>query len=448
LTRAEAAAAAVAAGVLASLDGKPPPPLRPPLPPAEVPPAAMPPAAADSSVAPAAAAPLFLVFTDLPQVRASLRRAEFAFVDARDQATLIWTGEHIRDFDTLRGRSRPLLNQFPHESILIAKNLFGECAQRRYGRGQPWLADTYTLPHELPDLVHRWQPAGAAPAVPAAPAAPAGAPAPTMPPSPRRYILKPWNMSRSRGIVIVDEVEAALALCDTALGPRLACAYVEHPLLLDGYKFDCRMYVGVRSLSPPRLYLYKHWYARVCSQPYAGAPPSDHLAHVTVQKYLGVQQQFVLGDALVARLSAATNANASSTGEFTGERSDASCGRHGGRFEWEACVKPRLLSALADTFRLLLESGEGGGEWGGGRCRALYGVDVLFADSRGWQESGAAAEAAAPTDGAQPVVLEVNYSPDFGKLLELHPSFLNDAFAKLFLDEEAGGEEAWDTLPL
>ena len=250
-------------------------------------------------------------------------------------------------------------------------------------------------------------------------------------------------MSRSRGLVIVDEVEAALALCDTALGPRLACAYVEHPLLLGGYKFDCRMYVGVRSLSPPRLYLYKHWYARVCSQPYAGAPPSDHLAHVTVQKYLGVQQQFVLGDALVARLSAAN-----ATGEFTGESSDASCGRHGGRFEWEACVKPRLLSALADTFRLLLESGEGGGEWGVGRCRALYGVDILFADSRGWQESGAAAEAAAPTDGAQPVVLEVNYSPDFGKLLELHPSFLNDAFAKLFLDEEAGGEEAWDTLPL
>ena len=51
-------------------------------------------------------------------------------------------------------------------------------------------------------------------------------------------------------------------------------------------------------------------------------------------------------------------------------------------------------------------------------------------------------------DGAQPVVLEVNYSPDFGKMLELHPSFLNDAFAKLFLDEEAGGEAAWDTLPL
>ena len=74
-------------------------------------------------------------------------------------------GEHIRNFadyasppvpaagadatsrDDARG---PLLNQFPHESVLIAKNLLAESVQARYGRKQPWFAETYTLPHELP----------------------------------------------------------------------------------------------------------------------------------------------------------------------------------------------------------------------------------------------------------------------------------------------------------
>ena len=55
------------------------------------------------------------------------------------------------------------------------------------------------------------------------------------------------------------------------------------------------------------------------------------------------------------------------------------------------------------------------------------------------------------------MILEVNYSPDYGKMLELYPSFLNDAFARLFLDEPVGGVDAggaapegdlWELLPL
>ena len=66
----------------------------------------------------------------------------------------------------------------------------------------------------------------------------------------------------------------------------------------------------------------------------------------------------------------------------------------------------------------------------------------------------------------QPVLLEVNYSPDLGKMLEMHPDFVNDAFAQLFLEDERDGStvecgarphadgvfesksELWDELPI
>jgi hypothetical protein len=62
-------------------------------------------------------------------------------------------------------------------------------------------------------------------------------------------------------------------------------------------------------------------------------------------------------------------------------------------------------------------------------------------------------------EDAQPVVLEINYSADYAKQLELQPSFLDDAFEMLFLDAcdgdaegaaEAGADATplWEKLPL
>ena len=472
LAKANADAAALALGMAAlsfppaapphptSTASLPPPPPQPPPPPPPPP-------------------PRWRVYSDCPQVRRSVTRARFEFVDSREVADVLWLGEHICDFESLKGGqqggqqggaqggvkgsagldapahasgalacSRPLLNQFPHESVLTAKNLLAECAQQRYGRRQPWLADTYTLPHELPSFVHRLS-AGRSDTCSRGEM------------RLRSYIIKPWNLSRSRGVVIVDEMAAALALCCTDFGPRLACAYVARPLLLDGRKFDCRMYVGVRSLSPPRLYFCNYWYARVASAAYAGAPTSEHLAHLTVQKYLGVEQEFVEAERCIERLSAARQAAARQAAEADG----VGGGRGGGGaipFEWERLVKPRLLAALADVFRLLVERADVGSEWAGGRCRALYGIDVMFAESSRWQEEEEPDDEGRPQQqpqqqpqpqqagDVQPVVLEVNYSADFGKPLELRPDFLNEAFAMLFLDEEGEPEAGglWERLPI
>ena len=218
------------------------------------------------------------VYTDLPQLRAALHSDRFELVPERTESgvDIIWTGDHIRDFARWRDAPLPVLNQFPHESCLTAKNLLAECVHAKYGRGLPWLADTYTLPHELPAFVDAWisasqtdeaaasalSPEGAAPVA----TAPSGvmeleggtqAAAANSEEGRPRFIVKPWNLSRSRGILLVDRLAPALASCCTAFGPRLACRYVARPLLLEGRKFDARMYVAVRSLSPPSVWLYR-----------------------------------------------------------------------------------------------------------------------------------------------------------------------------------------------
>ena len=197
----------------------------------------------------------------------------------------------------------------------------------------------------------------------------------------------------------------------------------------------------VKSLSPPRVYLCRTWYARVCNTPFDGAPLSDLSAHLTVQKYDGVEQEFVNEQELVRRLQVEAAAS-------PGNRP---------RLDWEGTVKPRVLSALARTLKLLMARGERS-VWADGRCRALYGFDVIFADSPGWQQQQQQqqqqqplAEVAAAADQPQPVVLEVNYSPDYAKQLEFAPCFLDSAFALLFLeaDGQADGQAAeWEALPM
>ena len=225
----------------------------------------------------------------------------------------------------------------------------------------------------------------------------------------------------------------------------------------------------MRSLHPPRCYLYRHWYARVANTPYAGAAISDHTAHLTVAKYDGVDQEFVYDAELVARLNRRAPPSVAPTevdGACEGMAGEAPGGAEGGaaargeRFPWASLARPRLLAALANAFRLLAERADEGSPWGRGQCRTVYGVDVLFAETSSWQEERAAAAVrpAVATPDVQPVLLEVNFSADFGKMIERRPCFFDDVFRRLYLDDKEGPEGApptvggmeplWEALPI
>ena len=77
------------------------------------------------------------------------------------------------------------------------------------------------------------------------------------------WIVKPANMSRGRGIYIVDDV-AEVNVDDLSIVSR----YITNPLLINGHKFDLRIYVLVTSVEPLRIYVFKEGLARFASEEY------------------------------------------------------------------------------------------------------------------------------------------------------------------------------------
>ncbi|KAK6023363.1 Tubulin-tyrosine ligase family protein [Ostertagia ostertagi] len=91
------------------------------------------------------------------------------------------------------------------------------------------------------------------------------------------FIVKPVSSSRGQGIFFastVDEIPRA----DTLLVSR----YVENPLLVNGHKFDLRIYVAVTSFYPLIIYVYSEGLTRVASEKYRSEVDSrDAFIHLT-----------------------------------------------------------------------------------------------------------------------------------------------------------------------
>ncbi len=61
------------------------------------------------------------------------------------------------------------------------------------------------------------------------------------------------------------------------------CKYIHNPLLVDGFKFDLRLYVAVTSYDPLRIYLYEEGLARFASEKFSLADTSieNQFVHLT-----------------------------------------------------------------------------------------------------------------------------------------------------------------------
>ncbi|KFO73779.1 Tubulin polyglutamylase TTLL13, partial [Cuculus canorus] len=90
----------------------------------------------------------------------------------------------------------------------------------------------------------------------------------------RTFICKPDSGCQGRGIFITRNTE------EIKYGERMICQqYISKPFLIDGFKFDMRVYVLVTSCDPLRIFVYKEGLARFATMRYID-PRSRNLGDI------------------------------------------------------------------------------------------------------------------------------------------------------------------------
>lgn len=109
------------------------------------------------------------------------------------------------------------------------------------------------------------------------------------------YIVKPHNKSQGRGIWISNKPEEILKKQKECI---VVSDYINNPLLVNGLKFDLRIYVAITCLNPLRIYMYEDGLARFATSNYSNDLTSKenlfaHLTNYSLNKY---SENFVPND--------------------------------------------------------------------------------------------------------------------------------------------------------
>jgi len=116
----------------------------------------------------------------------------------------------------------------------------------------------------------------------------------------RPMIFKPNEGAAGEGIYLLfseKDLNRRMELCKAE--SAIVQEYVDHPMLIDGVKWDLRVYVLVLSLDPLRIFLCQEGLARFASEKYAPATSrtahhiASHLTNYSISKYA---QEFVHSD--------------------------------------------------------------------------------------------------------------------------------------------------------
>jgi hypothetical protein len=109
--------------------------------------------------------------------------------------------------------------------------------------------------------------------------------------NPRQWwIIKPSNSAQGKGIYItndVRDVQQSLANKQSLV----ASHYISNPMLINGLKYDLRIYVGITSINPLRIYIYEEGLARFATCQYREAGSDTrynrymHLTNYSINKF-------------------------------------------------------------------------------------------------------------------------------------------------------------------
>lgn len=107
---------------------------------------------------------------------------------------------------------------------------------------------------------------------------------------PPMYIVKPVNSAMGRGIRLIRDAAHLVATLPKGES-AIVQEYLDKPLLIEGYKFDLRIYVFVLSYNPLRVFVYDDGLVRLGTTKYAMPTAENiddlfmHLTNYSINKF-------------------------------------------------------------------------------------------------------------------------------------------------------------------
>ncbi|XP_053575031.1 tubulin--tyrosine ligase-like protein 12 [Bombina bombina] len=333
---------------------------------------------------------VFKIYTDMQQVLNGVDHPRFVFTNEEKEADILFIFSHIKDYRTLSiERPHVMLNQFPCESLLTVKDCLASISRRIGGsEGPKWLPRTFNLQTELPQFISYFmqrEQRG----------------------EDNHWICKPWNLARSLDTHVTTNLSYIIRQREST--PKVVSKYIEDPVLFHRddvgmVKFDIRYIVLLRSVQPLKLYAYDVFWLRFANRPFALSDLDDYEKHFTVMNYSpSVQLKQIHCHEFITL--------------FEKQYPD---------YPWSV-IQAELFKSFTELFQVASSKPAPYGICDYQSSRAIYAIDLMLK----W---------ATNSDGQrvmQPQILEVNFNPDCARACKYHPTFFNDVFSALFLDETA-----------